>query len=63
MGRLAGVGRDRCRTVVDVIDRFPRLAVRAAAVRQRRADVGTGKDLNPRARRRLAELADWTGNP
>jgi xylulose-5-phosphate/fructose-6-phosphate phosphoketolase len=52
---------DRYRLVMDVIDRVPGLAVRAAAVRQRMADVRTRHDAWVREHGTdLPEVADWT---
>ncbi|WP_413760999.1 phosphoketolase [Streptomyces sp. MMBL 11-3] len=52
---------DRYRLVMDVIDRVPGLAVRAAAVRQRMADVRTRHDAWIREHGTdLPEVADWT---
>ncbi|MFF0040102.1 phosphoketolase [Streptomyces mirabilis] len=52
---------DRYRLVMDVIDRVPGLGVRAAAVRQRMADVRTRHHAWIRAHGTdLPEVADWT---
>ncbi|MEY9941840.1 phosphoketolase [Streptacidiphilus sp. MAP5-3] len=52
---------DRYRLVMDVIDRVPGLAVRAAPLRQRMADVRTRHDAWIRAHGTdLPEVADWT---
>ncbi|CAM5522508.1 putative phosphoketolase OS=Kitasatospora aureofaciens OX=1894 GN=GCM10010502_54140 PE=3 SV=1 [Kitasatospora aureofaciens] len=52
---------DRYRLVMDVIDRVPGLAVRAAHVRQRMADVRTRHDAWIRAHGTdLPEVTDWT---
>ncbi|MEH0639408.1 phosphoketolase family protein [Streptomyces bottropensis] len=52
---------DRYRLVMDVIDRVPGLAVRAAAVRQRMADARTRHHAWIRAHGTdLPEIADWT---
>ncbi|MFJ8937293.1 phosphoketolase [Streptomyces sp. NPDC102365] len=52
---------DRYRLVMDVIDRVPGLAVRAAAVRQRMADVHTRHEAWIREHGTdLPEVAEWT---
>ncbi|MFG2143145.1 phosphoketolase [Streptomyces sp. NPDC048696] len=54
---------DRYRLVMDVIDRVPRLAVRAAAVRQSMADARTRHHAWIREHGTdLPEVADWTWN-
>ncbi|MFE5211206.1 phosphoketolase [Streptomyces sp. NPDC056600] len=54
---------DRYRLVMDVIDRVPGLAVRAAAVRQAMADVRARHHLHIRATGvDLPEVAEWTWN-
>ncbi|MEU5432169.1 phosphoketolase family protein [Streptomyces sp. NPDC020719] len=54
---------DRYRLVMDVIDRVPRLAVRAAAVRQSMADARTHHHAWIREHGTdLPEVADWTWN-
>jgi xylulose-5-phosphate/fructose-6-phosphate phosphoketolase len=52
---------DRYRLVMDVIDRVPGLAVRAAAVRQQMADVRTRHEAWIRDHGTdMPEVADWT---
>ncbi|MFD4043342.1 hypothetical protein, partial [Streptomyces sp. NPDC058605] len=54
---------DRYRLVMDVIDRVPGLAVRAAAVRQSMADARTRHHAWIREHGTyLPEVADWTWN-
>lgn len=54
-------GLDRYRLVMDVIDRVPGLAVRAAPVRQRMADVHTRHEAWIREHGTdLPEVAEWT---
>ncbi|WP_079159973.1 hypothetical protein [Streptomyces pactum] len=58
---VAGNDMDRYRLVVDVIDRVPGPAVRAAAVRQRTEDARLRHhDWNREHGVDLPEVADWS---